>query len=212
MLSSLKKPSDKSSSVTVPAWHPNFRNFERLPDTKVVRTSFFVNGIAVFIAFALLLYFGYREYGLQTMNAETEAASSSIAANKVASAQAVAQFRKFQEEEKKVQALQQFLAPSRLVFSDFVLLVGSTLPPATIITNIDYRKTGVMLKGGISGASEEASGQAVVYVESLKKNDLFSMFDITLTNIVRDTATGQIRFQIDLKFKAATKTAVEGKK
>ena len=29
----------------MPAWHPNFRNYEKLPDIKVVRTAFFVNGV-----------------------------------------------------------------------------------------------------------------------------------------------------------------------
>ena len=42
---SLTKKSDAQSAVA-PVWHPNFRNFERLPDTKVVRTTFFVNTAA----------------------------------------------------------------------------------------------------------------------------------------------------------------------
>ena len=53
----LKKKSDAAAVSLVPAWHPNFRNFEKLPDIKVVRTAFFVNGAALFLAVALLIYF-----------------------------------------------------------------------------------------------------------------------------------------------------------
>ena len=44
MLSLLKKKPDAAAANQTPAWHPNFRNFERLPDTQVVRPTFFVNG------------------------------------------------------------------------------------------------------------------------------------------------------------------------
>ena len=49
MLSLLKKKSEAAAAPTVPAWHPNFRNYEKLPDLKVVRTAFFVNGAAIFM-------------------------------------------------------------------------------------------------------------------------------------------------------------------
>ena len=50
MLSLLKKKPDAAAANLTPAWHPNFRNFERLPDTKVVRTTFFINGGAIAVA------------------------------------------------------------------------------------------------------------------------------------------------------------------
>ena len=53
MLPFLKKKSEASAAPAVPNWHPNFRNFEKLPDIKVVRTAFFVNGAAVSVALAL---------------------------------------------------------------------------------------------------------------------------------------------------------------
>ena len=55
---SLTKKSD-SEPVAAPLWHTNFRNFEQLPDTKVVRTTFFVNTAAIAIAAGLLLWLGH---------------------------------------------------------------------------------------------------------------------------------------------------------
>lgn len=214
MLPFLKKPSDKASTVTVPAWHPNFRNFERLPDTKAVRTAFFINGLAVLIASSLLIYAGYREFDLHALQVETEVAQKAVEASKPASDEAIVLFKKFQEEEKKVIALQTFLSSSKLVLSDFLLQMGASLPASVTLNSIDYRPGSVTLVGGISGAPDEASGQAVAYVERLRKNEVFArLFEtITLSNIARDAGTGQIRFSIDLRFKAPAKAATGGKK
>ena len=59
MLPLLKKKTKAASSAPqMPAWHPSFRNYERLPDIKVVRTVFFVNAVAigsVLLSFAWVL-------------------------------------------------------------------------------------------------------------------------------------------------------------
>lgn len=214
MLSSLKKRSDKSSAVMVPAWHPNFRNVERLPDTKAVRTSFFINIVAVFAACALGIYAGYNEYELRLLRADTDQARVDAQASKGPSDQAGALYKKFQDEEKKVADLQAFLSVSKLKFSDFILQIGESLPPEIILASVDHRAGAVTLRGGIGGAPDEASGRAVEYVESLRKNPAYSsMFEpITLTNIVRDPGTGRMQFVIDLTLKGPSAKPAGGAK
>jgi hypothetical protein len=213
MLSSLKKPSDKSSAVMVPAWHPNFRIAERLPDTKAVRTSFFINGLAIFIVIALLVYTGVREYDLYTLRSDTASALSAVQARKPVSDRAIVLYKNFQEEEKKVLALQDFLSASRYTISDFILQLGGSLPPSINLYGIDCATTQVTLRGAIKGAPDEASGRAVSYVEDLRKNEVLSKLfaSITLTNIARDSSTGLIQFVIDLKVREPSK-AQGGKK
>src|SRR5258708_33520583 len=70
MLPFLKKKSEAAAAPTVPAWHPNFRNYEKLPDIKVVRTAFFVNAGAITITLALLTYFGFQEWQLHTLKTQ----------------------------------------------------------------------------------------------------------------------------------------------
>ena len=41
-----------------------FRKYEKLPDIKVVRTAFFINGFAALIAIALIVWTGLREFDL----------------------------------------------------------------------------------------------------------------------------------------------------
>lgn len=214
MLSALKKSSDKSSASIVPAWHPNFRNFDQLPDTKVVRTTFFINGAAILVATTLAIYVAYCEVELSAVKSDIAAAQQIIDANKTPSDQAVVLFKKFQEQERKIQELQQFLSVSKLTVSDFLLQLGSSLPSTVVLTSVDYRLSGVSLRGRIKGASEEGAGMANAYVGELGKNTIFSdpFESIKLTNIVRDGATGEIVIQIDLKFRTSFKPVNGGKK
>jgi len=202
MLSSLKKTSDKSAASLVPPWHPNFRNFERLPDTKAVRTTFFVNGLAVLTAVSLAIYFAYSEVERGTLSSDIESARLIAAERKPASDQAIVHFKQFQEEERKVQELQQFLSVPKITLSELLLELGSSLPPATLLNSIEYRATGVTIRGGIGGSAEEGAGKAVAYVEELRKTAYFSKYfdPIVLTSIVRDPGTGEMRFEIDFKF------------
>jgi len=202
MLSSLKKSSDNPSVAMVPAWHPNFRNTERLPDTKAIRTSFFINAMAVFAVFALCVYAGSREYELYALKIEAENTLRSIQESKKSSDLAVALYSKFAIEEKKVMALKEFLGTSRIVNSDFILRIGERIPPAVNIANIDSKLTGVTLRGVVKGAADEASGLAVAYVEDLRKDEVLSKLfqSVALTNIVRDQGTGLIQFVIDLSY------------
>lgn len=213
MLPSLKKPSDKPAAA-LPAWHPNFRNFDRLPDTKAVRTAFFVNGLAVFVALSLAIYTGYREYRLHVLVQQHEDARRVIADSRDGSDRAVALYRKFQEEEKKVAALAAFMAPSRLLVSDFLLQLGASQPPVIKLSGVEYRPLAVLLRGSIEGAPDEASGHAAAYVDSLKAHpDFIPLFEtVNLMNIVRDPGTGQLRFEIEMKFKSNDKPAAPAAK
>jgi hypothetical protein len=214
MLSSLKKPSDKLSAVTMPAWHPNFRIPERLPDTKAVRTSFFINGLAIFIVMALLVYAGVREYNLYTLRSDAASALSAVEARKPVSDRAIVLYKNFQEEEKKILALQDFLSVSRYTVSDFILQLGGSLPAAINLYGIDCTSTQVVLRGAIKGTPDEASGRAVAFVEDLRKDESLSKLfsSVTLTNIARDSSTGLIQFVIDLKVKEPAKGSSGGKK
>src|SRR5258707_603765 len=108
MLSLLKKKSDAGSVPQVPAWHPNFRNYEKLPDIKVVRTAFFINGAAISVAVALLIYFGFQEWKLHQIQVQITDWQRQIDRDKKTSEQAIALFKKFQTEEAKINEVDAF--------------------------------------------------------------------------------------------------------
>jgi len=187
---------------------------ERLPDIKPVRTIFFINGAAVLMALGLAIYVGYREVTLHSLRAEAAAAETEVANSKVASRQAVELFGKFKEYEQAILGLQQFLSSSKFVVSDFVLHLGAIMPPNIRLNTIDCKSTGVVIRGDITGAAEEASGLAYTYLDVLRKDkELSAIFDIiTLKSIARDAGAGRIKFEYALNYKGAGAKKVGGGK
>ena len=153
MLSLLKKKSEAAAAPQVPAWHPNFRNYEKLPDIKVVRTAFFINGAAITIAVALLLFVGQKEWELRNVRAQIADWEAQIERDKRPSDQAVAMFKKFQAEEAKIKEVQEF-EKSRPVLSEIILRLAETLPPQTALDTIDLRDNGMMLRLAVRGTPD----------------------------------------------------------
>jgi hypothetical protein len=201
---SLKKRSD-SESVEAPHWHPNYRNFERLPDTKVVRTTFFINTAAVAIAAGLLIWLGNREYVLYTLNTQIEQAQQEIDGNSRENKEAIRLSGLFAEEQKKLAELEAFMTRT-VTPLEFVGALGRTLPKEVAIDSIDARLTdpnGVSfsVRGRIAGSRDQATGTASNYVEQLKADaQIGRLFEpITLLNINPDPQSGLMFFEIVFK-------------
>ncbi len=196
-----------AAAALAPAWHPNFRNFERLPDTKTVRTSFFINGAAVTITLGLLLYTVYGEYELRNLANDTAGYAASIEKAKAASTAAVAQFKKFQAEEKTLRELDQFqaggLGGGKLVVSDYLLHLSATLPPKIALTHFDARATGVILNGAVLATPDEGAGLVDAYVQQLRDDQAYGpLFEtVEANNENPEVATGRYTFEIVMNFK-----------
>ncbi len=205
MLPFLKKNKQQASSQPlVPPWHPNFRNYDRLPDTKVVRTTFFINGMSVFMAIVLLLAFVYQEYKLKTLGEQVVNWDEQIEKDRQPSAAAVALFKQFQAEERIINEVATFV-DGRLVVSDFVLRLGEILPANIAIRGFEFRDTGVILRGISRGTPDEASGYATGFVEQLRRDPVFTEIfgtDVSQTAVNRDPS-GNLNFELMLRFKPA---------
>lgn len=200
MLSSLRKKPEAAAGPSTPAWHPNFRNYQRLPDMKVVRTSFFINGLAISIAVVVLLLFAYQEYNRASVASEVAEWERRIAQDKPASTAAIADFKKFQAEEKKVQEVEAFVERT-VVPSDLLIRIGQTLPPEIMIEYFDLRSSGVTIRGTVRGSPDEASGIASMYVEQLQKDpEIGPKFEaISMTSLARSGQTGQLSLEVQLR-------------
>jgi ABC-type uncharacterized transport system permease subunit len=203
----LRRKSELSQAWLVAAWHPNFRDRDRLPDTKVVRTYFFVNFTAIMVMLCFALLFWYQEYRISNLDRQVADWRSQFATNQKGAAEAVALSRKFAAEEKKISELDAFLRP-RLALSQFLLHLGSTLPADLVIDAVDLRETGVSLRGTAAGSPVEASGRTSAYVELLQQDgylrDIFETKDIK-QDVTRDQPSGRVTFDLFMGFKGATK-------
>ncbi|HZP60118.1 MAG TPA: hypothetical protein VFB27_07305 [Opitutaceae bacterium] len=202
------KKSDRAAVSLVPPWHPNFRNFERLPDVKVVRTSFFINAVAIVITLGLLSYQILQEYKVHEIGVQIADLQHQIDANTKASDQAVQLFKKFQGEEAKTAEVAAFVKTD-FVLSNFILDLGRTLPKTITLDYIDAHENGVSLRGTIQGTPDQASGEASAYIQQLKADaHIGSRFEsISLTGLNRGTQGGTgLTFELFLKAKGAPKS------
>ena len=209
-----KKKSDASAAPLVPAWHPNFRNYEKLPDIKVVRTAFFVNAAAITVALMLLSYFGFQEWQLHTLKVQIDDWQRQIDRNKAGSDRAVALFKKFEAEGAKFTEVDTFVKSKPLV-SDLLVKLGQTLPANIALDSLDLREAGLALRLTVRGAPDAATGYATAYLEKLRTDPGFSYFDqagnngFAITNVQRNAATGRLGVEF---FLSAAKTGKDAKK
>jgi hypothetical protein len=206
----LTKKSDAEAAP--PLWHTNFRNFERLPDTKVVRTTFFINTGAVAVTVCLLLWFGYQEYHIYNLGEQIAAAQKDIDANSKQNKEALRLSKIFADEDKKLVEVANFqrapISPAELV-----TLLGQTLPKEIAVMSLDASLaprigTGsVQIRGQVAGTPDQAAGTASSYVDMLRSHPrLGTVFDsIVLANLNRDAGSNSLMFDISMKVKSDTK-------
>lgn len=216
MASLLKKSAgDKSGPAVVGiAWRPDFRDVASLPDIKTVRTSFFVNTIAVVVAIALLLFVVQREWAVHSLGNSLEDVESRIAATEPESNEAKALFAKFQAEEKSFNEVQAFVNdPFR--FPDFVLRVSQLLPVGVHLSRIDYRGPGkdILVGGSVEGIDSAASDIASAFVKTLQADEELKkdVTTITLANLGRNAEEGALNMEILFALKPLPGSLVKGK-
>lgn len=212
MLSLLKKKSDADEAPALPAWHPNFRNYEKLPDVKVVRTAFFINGVSIFLAVALLVYSGFREWQIRVISSQIVDVQAQIDRDKAASDQAIALYKKFQADEARAAEVDIFLQ-SKPVVSTLLIRLAQTLPKDIAFDTLDLRENGLTLRLSVRGDAAAASGHATAYLEQLRSDKELSQFDqFTFTSTpTRNPATGRMAVEFLLRLKPAA-PAPGGKK
>lgn len=206
MLSFLKKKTDASAPAEVAAWHPNFRNFKALPDTKVVRTAFALNGVFVLVAAVLLTWFAFRAYQLHELTTQIDQWQRQIDRDSGPSAQAVALYKKFQAESTKVEEVNAFVQ-SRPVVSELVMHLASTLPSFLALDRFDLNAVALNIRGSIRGAPDQASGRASTYLQQLKADPFYAPWfsEINLVSLNRDPKTGGLVVEISFKLREARK-------
>jgi hypothetical protein len=199
-----------AAPAVAPAWHPNFRNFERLPDTKVVRTNFFINVAAVAAALVLGGIVGWREYQAGVFRQQAAAAEQRTAAHKKQSDEGLRLTKQFNDEEKKFAEAAAFVK-TPILPTELLALLGESLPAEIQLEYVDLRPHDAdprcTLRGLAAGTKDQASGAASAYVETLRTQPRFAELfaSVNLTTINADSRSGMLIFEIVMKFKGGKK-------
>lgn len=204
MLSLLKKSGAEKSAGGEFPWRPDFRDIAQLPDTKTVRTTFFVNVLAVAVVVALTLFVAQREWAIASLEHSLADVEARIASAAPDSEKAVANYKRFQAEEAKFNEAFAFVRdPFRL--QNFIIRLGSVLPSGVSINRVDYRGPGqtVLVTGSVKGIDAAASDVASNYVKQLQADPEFSRYfsSVTLTNLGRNADAGSLNLELVFVFK-----------
>lgn len=207
MLSLLKRKSDAAAAPTVPSWHPNFRDFEKLPDIKVVRTAFFINAAAIALFISLGTYLAISEWQLHVVRTQIAARQADIDRDKKPSDAQVALYRKFKAEETKVNDVENFVT-SKPVVSEILIRLARTLPENVVLNAIELRDVGLVLRLSVHGAPEDAAGYATAYLEQLRADQTLTAFDhdkFEFTSQARDPGNNRLAVEFILRAKGGAK-------
>lgn len=98
----------KSKKVEHPAWRPDFRNTDELPDIKVIRTDFLLNLAAVSIAIGLLGLVVFREYRAAGLRETLADLTTNIENNRTADRENVRMSREFGQIERRMNEVVRF--------------------------------------------------------------------------------------------------------
>ncbi len=205
MLPKLKQKNEVST-LLVPVWHPNFRNFDRLPDVKVVRTAFYINGITAVVALIMLFWLGYREYQLHDLNRQIADWQRQIDRDRKANTTAVGQYKKFQAEAARVGEVEAFIK-SKPIFSDIILHLAETLPATIALDGLDFRDPVFALRATVRGTPDLASGYASNYLQQLKADPFFlgKFGEITLAGLNPNPQSGRLQLEMTFRLKQPKK-------
>jgi len=181
----------------VPNWHPNLRIVESLPDTKVVRTAFFVNGGFGVLALIALGYFLVQEWKLHEVNSQIADLEHQIDQGTHQSNDAVRLYKDFKVEAAKTDEVADFVS-SRPLLSNIILRLGEITPKNIALDSLDFKENGLSIRATIKGAADKATLQIAPAFERLLRADpkfgaKFS--EVNLVTIVKNNAG---RMKIDI--------------
>jgi hypothetical protein len=200
MALSLKKKSD--AALVVPAWHPDLRIAASLPDTKVVRTAFFVNGAAILVAIVLALYLGVQEWKLHEVNKQITDWQRQIDEDSKRSDEAVALYSDFKLEEAKAKEVTDFIN-SKPKLSNIILRLGAITPKKIAFDILDFKETGFNIRATIKGAPDPATSDASAYLKQLRTDKVLGpMFhEVDLLTLVKNPTSGRMVMEIFCAYK-----------
>ncbi len=196
----MKLQRKQKTAPRIANWHPSFRFDDRLPDLKVVRTSFFVNMLFVTLALAAALFTVFREYTAASLKTDIALAESRVAELSAQNGRLIAMSNEFSLAARKFTEIETF-REAPFATSELLVALGRTVPQFVDFTSIAYDKGQLLLRGSIRGASDTASARLTTYLEALRADSgvggAFS--DISLTSLLRDPRTQGLSFEIQLK-------------
>lgn len=127
-------------------WRPDFRDVQALPDTKVIRTGFLLNFIAIAITLAVVVVFIFREYALQSSTQSVASLEAEVASNSSSNRGILESNKRFKQSSSLMEEVVAF--DRKIVdYPDLVKQVALAVPDGLVFNQLEI------------SASDEAAGK-----------------------------------------------------
>jgi Tfp pilus assembly protein PilN len=197
--------SHSKSTHYLQPWHFDCRLSKELPDDNPVRGRFLASLLSCTVAAIALFYAGITLYSYSILRADIAYWDEQIKTSNIPMAELQKVISSIQSGARRLDAIYK-LANTPLPVSEFVQEIGRTRPPNVRIAMLEFHDGTAFIRGDMRESSQRASALLSQYVAELRANPrlrpLFS--NIKVTSMERDTQSGTIPFEINLKLKAAT--------
>ena len=203
----------KPKKIVQPAWHPNFRNVDALPDIKVIRTDFVINWGVVLVAVALLMFFLRNEFSALSVGRNIKDFETKISENDTINNNNLKLSGEFGTLSKEVTEVEAFMdVPIKP--SAFLLNFTKIKPKEMLLQTISYDSQNIQLgnrktapgkttgiRGSISGSPAEVTRLVTEFVETLKKLEMIkeSLHKVELQSLIRDENLGLFNYFIRIE-------------
>ncbi len=194
----------KPKKIVQPAWHPNFRNVETLPDIKAIRTDFIVNWGIVLVAAVLLMLFLKNEFSAFAVGRDIKEIETKISENTGANNNNLKLSGQFANSSKEVTELAAFTKVLAKP-SGFLLALAEIKPEEMLMQSVSYnsqiinlgnRKTApgklVSLQCTVNGSPAAVTQLVTEYVETIKNLEIINeyVYKVELQSLERDENLG----------------------
>jgi len=130
----------KSKKTPQRSWRPDFRVVETLPDTKVIRTGFLLNFVAITLAAGALAAYGVKEYSLQNLVKEVNALEIQVKEGTPRNRQILDTNKRFRQSGEIVSEAVAFDSQP-VKFHEAIADVSAVLPEGMILTAIQLQSS-----------------------------------------------------------------------
>lgn len=201
----------REAKAAVSGWHPDFRDVRKLPDVKVVRTAFFINGALAVAAVLLGGTLAFREWQAREVAGKIAEEERKVARDRPLSEAALKQYQAFREDHTRVEEVAAFVA-ARPSVPRLLRRLGETLPPDLALDGFELREDGLALRFTLRGDALAASGLATRYLEALRADAAMAAFDQFnfAGTPARNATTGRVGVEFFLRLRAKADEKANG--
>ena len=136
----------KNNKAAQRLWRPDFRDAQSLPDTKVIRTGFLLNIVAIALTLSVLTFYVVNEYTLQTVSKTLSLLEAQVAGNTPANRQILDDNKRFKQ---TAAIIEEVVAFDHAVLDIPVFLkeLTATRPDSIIFSVIDMKHGAAATRG-----------------------------------------------------------------